>query len=91
MCRAITLAYALLDADDLWVEDKLTRQMAALADDPKLDKVFGYIRQFYSPELDEDVKTQIKIPVEFVYGIDNAHSQAPGSCWFFPILLDDTR
>ena len=41
---------AFLDADDLWMKEKLTLQMAALADDPALDMVFGHVRQFQSPD-----------------------------------------
>jgi hypothetical protein len=36
---------AFLDADDVWVPDKLARQRAALADDPALDVVYGLARQ----------------------------------------------
>jgi len=42
---------AFLDADDVWIEDKLTLQMAAFEDNPKLDIVFGHVQQFHSPEL----------------------------------------
>ncbi|MEO0926284.1 MAG: glycosyltransferase family A protein [Cyanobacteria bacterium J06643_13] len=43
---------AFLDADDLWVEDKLTWQMAALSQDSELEAVFGQVEQFISPEID---------------------------------------
>ena len=36
---------AFLDADDVWMPDKLTRQLAAFATDSDLDVVFGHARQ----------------------------------------------
>lgn len=52
--RGVTLArgsfLAFLDADDVWVADKLARQLAAFRDTPDLDMVFGHVRQFYSRE-----------------------------------------
>jgi GT2 family glycosyltransferase len=45
--------YAFLDADDLWVSNKLQIQVAAFERDPALDAVYGHVQQFYSPELDE--------------------------------------
>jgi len=66
--RGIELAagdfLAFLDADDVWVDDKLANQMQAFADDPALEIVFGEVQQFLSPELPEDTRRQIKIPVE---------------------------
>lgn len=59
---------AFLDADDLWADNKLARQMQAFEDDPGLDMVFGHIQQFHSPELPNEVKQQIKIPAEIVPG-----------------------
>ena len=42
---------AFLDADDIWVEEKLTLQLAAFEENSDLDIVFGHVQQFYSPEL----------------------------------------
>lgn len=42
-----------LDADDLWLPDKLARQIALLKSDPDLEMVFGGVEQFVSPDLDE--------------------------------------
>jgi len=37
-----------LDADDIWIKDKLARQMKSFEDNPELDMVFGNVRQFFS-------------------------------------------
>jgi len=42
---------AFLDADDLWVPEKLTLQMAAFIAEPDLEIVTGHVTQFVSPEL----------------------------------------
>jgi glycosyltransferase involved in cell wall biosynthesis len=42
--------FAFLDADDIWVENKISLQMAAFAKDPKLDAVFGKLIRFYTRE-----------------------------------------
>lgn len=60
--------FAFLDADDLWVEDKLTRQMAAFGVDDSLDIIFGHVQQFMSPELPEDVKKRIRCRSEAMPG-----------------------
>lgn len=59
---------AFLDADDVWVKDKLRLQMAAFEDNPELDIVFGQVKQFHSPELDESIKQKIHCPTELMSG-----------------------
>lgn len=54
--------FAFLDADDLWPKDKLERQHRAFAADASLDMVFGHMKQFVSPELDEAAKKRIHCP-----------------------------
>lgn len=41
-----------LDADDLWLPEKLRVQAAVLSADHELEAVFGMIQQFVSPDLD---------------------------------------
>ena len=60
---------AFLDADDLWLEDKLTLQMNAFKQNPELDIVFGHVKQFHSPELDESTKAKIYCPGELMPGL----------------------
>lgn len=45
---------AFLDADDLWMPDKLARQVQVLHTDPACEAVLGRVENFISPELGED-------------------------------------
>jgi glycosyltransferase involved in cell wall biosynthesis len=54
--------YAFLDADDRFTPGKLTLQKAALDADPGLDIVFGHVREFLSPELDEETRASLRPP-----------------------------
>jgi len=43
-----------LDADDLWIEEKLELQMARFRARPELELVSGHIKSFWIPELDHE-------------------------------------
>jgi glycosyltransferase involved in cell wall biosynthesis len=60
--------FAFLDSDDLWVGDKLARQMTMFDDNPELDMVFGHVRQLISSELDDVIKKKIHCPDELMPG-----------------------
>jgi glycosyltransferase involved in cell wall biosynthesis len=53
---------AFIDADDLWTPGKLARQMEALAADPELDAIFGFMETFASPDLADDKRSLLRIP-----------------------------
>lgn len=53
-----------LDHDDLWVPDKLKKQMEWLARHPRTEAVFGYVRQFISEDLDEKNRIRLLCPPE---------------------------
>ena len=64
--RAIEAAggelFAFLDADDRFTPGKLTLQKTVLDAEPELDMVFGHVREFVSPELDEATRSAIRPP-----------------------------
>jgi glycosyltransferase involved in cell wall biosynthesis len=55
-------ALAFIDADDLWTPGKLARQVQALAADPELDAVFGFMETFASLDLRPDERSRLRIP-----------------------------
>ena len=70
--RGIAMAqgsfFAFLDSDDLWLRDKLTIQMAAFHNNPETEIVFGHVKQFHSPELDETTKSKMHCPDDVMPG-----------------------
>lgn len=59
---------AFLDADDIWVNNKLEVQMNQFNINPNLDISFSYMKCFISPELSEEVKRIRYCPPDSVSG-----------------------
>jgi glycosyltransferase involved in cell wall biosynthesis len=67
LARGSELAF--LDADDVWLPQKLSLQVRALSQEGDLDLVFGHVRQFHSPELNADQRSRIALSPHSVPGI----------------------
>lgn len=60
---------AFIDADDIWLPDKLALQISYFTDHPETDIVFGMIKHFYSPETDVEFQSRYDCPDALVPGI----------------------
>lgn len=60
---------AFLDADDLWSPDKLFLQKEAINSVSSPDMVFSHVQNFYSPELDETMRSRLRFPKNAIQGI----------------------
>lgn len=58
--------FAFLDNDDIWVAEKLARQMAIFDGDPDVELVYGHARQFYTPEQADLVKQRVRMRREVI-------------------------
>ena len=59
---------AFLDSDDVWVQDKLARQMEVFEQNPFIDMVFGYAQNFHSAELAVELRAKVEGPMEAMPG-----------------------
>jgi glycosyltransferase involved in cell wall biosynthesis len=62
IARAGGAALAFLDADDLWLPEKLARQARVLDGEPGVEAVFGLVQQFVSPDADPELVRRIHCP-----------------------------
>lgn len=60
--------FAFIGADDLWHKEKLELQLASFDASPNLDIAFGHVKQFISPELDDNQKETIYCPPDAMPG-----------------------
>lgn len=60
---------AFLDHDDLWAPQKTALQLAEIQSDPKVEAIFGHVRQFISPELKGELEGKIQVPAASQPGI----------------------
>lgn len=51
---------AFLDDDDIWVDGKLSLQMQAFEAAPETDAVYGHMKQFISPEIDDERRSRLR-------------------------------
>ncbi len=59
---------AFLDADDTWEPEKINRQISVLQDNRQIKAAFGYMREFYSPDINEDARRKYKCNKEAIPG-----------------------
>jgi glycosyltransferase involved in cell wall biosynthesis len=70
-----------LDGDDVWPRDRLERQLSAFARRPAPDVVFGHVRQFVSPDLDETDRAGLVCPAEAQPAVLANTMLLPRSVW----------
>jgi glycosyltransferase involved in cell wall biosynthesis len=58
-----------LDHDDLWDPAKIQGQIECFRADPQLDLVFGHIQNFFSPELTEEDRKRLPVPLHPLPGL----------------------
>ena len=70
--RGVALAagdyLAFLDADDLWVANKLQLQMTAFHSDTPPDAVFGHVEHFFSLDIPQKLAERLECPAELMSG-----------------------
>jgi glycosyltransferase involved in cell wall biosynthesis len=60
---------AFLDADDIWMEDRLRDGISEITKEDSEDIIFGMMKEFYSPDTDDDFRNKYKCRKEPFKGI----------------------
>ena len=60
---------AFLDADDIWLPEKIEKQICFLQENPKVGAVYGQIQQYFSQELGEAERASYATPPNFQDGL----------------------
>jgi len=63
--------FAFLDADDMWSASKTTLQLKYLTENDSVDAVFGYVQNFYSPEIMSEIASKIHCPPDPMPGFSS--------------------
>ena len=66
--RATGTLFAFLDADDRLVPTALSTLHRAFLDQPGLDVAYAHVREFVSPDIDDEARAQLRPPVDRVAG-----------------------
>jgi len=60
---------AFIDSDDVWLPDKLERQMEAMSQEARPAAVFGYVQQFVSEDLAPEEADRLKVDAKPIPGL----------------------
>lgn len=78
-----------LDCDDRWEPRKTELQLAAFAEDPELDVVFGHVEQELDEALDPELAARLKVPEGPQPGLVVSAMLAPIGVWSRVGLWED--
>jgi len=67
--RATGCFLSFLDHDDIWQPNKIELQIECFRNDAALDLVFGHVQNFFSPELPEQERRRVFVPLHPLPGL----------------------
>ncbi len=88
--RAKGVFFSFLDSDDYWLPGKTSKQLEVLRQNPDIDMVFGYVKQFYSPELSKERRDKYACPEDPSPGHNSGSMLIRRTSFFKVGLFDET-